>query len=387
MAWMHMQIAIGLTRLGHDVYYIEATSVWPYDPVRRMKVGDSDYSVPYLAKIAESFGLGDRWGYRRSFSDKEWLGLSRETAEGLLRDSDAVLNVSGATPFLRSDEGLNLGRLVYYGTDPVYDEIGFANGNPLSQRIVDEHDDFVTYGENIGNKGCPIPPLPRLRAKTRQPVLIDLWQEWVSPRTAFTTVCNWRQDGRDIEYSGETYYWSKHREFLKFVELPRRAKQPIELAVGLTKSTGRMPALNDPIPAFGMTKEERLLLDKHGWRLVDSHTFTSDPWSYRNYIQTSRGEFTVAKDQNVRLQSGWFSERSACYLAAGRPVITQDTGFASVLPTGEGLFAFNKFDDILAAFDAIDANYERHSRSARAIAEEYFRAESVLGRLLDDLGL
>src|SRR6185369_15173741 len=179
MAWMHMQIAIGLTRLGHDVYYIEATSVWPYDPVRRMKVGDSDYSVPYLAKIAESFGLGDRWGYRRSFSDKEWLGLSREMAEGLLRDSDAVLNVSGATPFLRSDEGLSLGRLVYYGTDPVYDEIGFANGNPLSQRIVDEHDDFVTYGENIGNKGCPIPPLPRLRAKTRQPVLIDLWQEWV----------------------------------------------------------------------------------------------------------------------------------------------------------------------------------------------------------------
>lgn len=387
MAWMHMQIAVGLRRLGHDVYYIEATSTWPYDPVRQMKVNDSNYAVPYLSKIANDFDFGDRWGYRRSFSDKEWLGLTRKTAEDLLADADAVFNVAGATPFLRSEEGLKVGRLVYYATDPVYHEIGFATGDPIAKLIVDEHDDVVTYGENIGNEGCPIPPLPRLRAKTRQPVLHGLWQELRLPRAEFTTVCNWRQYGRDIEFCGETYYWSKHREFLKFVDLPTRTDQRIELAMGLIDAAEREPALNDPIPAVGMTRDERRMLADHGWRLTDSHAFTTDPWSYRDYIQTSRGEFTVAKDQNVRLRSGWFSERSACYLAAGRPVVTQDTGFGSVLPIGEGLFAFNNMEEVLAAFEAINTDYERHSRTARAIAEEYFRAETVLARLLEDLGL
>jgi hypothetical protein len=386
MAWMHMQIAVGLRRVGHDVYYIEATSVWPYDPVRQMKVNDSDYAVPYLAKIADSFGLGDRWGYRRSFSDKEWLGLTRERAEDLLAHADAVFNVAGATR-LRTKENLKVGRLVYYGTDPVFHEVGFATGDRIARRTVNQHDDFVTYGENIGNDGCPIPPLPRLRVKTRQPVLIDLWQVGPPTSAAFTTVCNWKQEGHDIEFQGESYHWSKHREFLKFIDLPLRTKQPIELAMGLVDASITQPGFGDLIPAVGMTAEEGRSLAENGWQLRDSHAFTTDPWSYREYIQASRGEFTVAKDQNVRLRSGWFSERSACYLAAGRPVVTQDTGFGSVLPTGEGLFAFNTMEDILTAFETINTDYERHSRAAREIAEEYFRAETVLGRLLDGLGL
>ena len=131
----------------------------------------------------------------------------------------------------------------------------------------------------------------------------------------------------------------------------------------------------------------RRMLRSHGWRLIDAHPFTMDPWPYRDYVLASRGEFTVAKDQNVRLRSGWFSERSACYLAAGRPVITQDTGFDKFIPTGEGLFAFNTMDDILTAFEAISSDYARHSRAARALAEEYFGAETVLTKLLNDLGL
>jgi hypothetical protein len=387
MAWMHMQIVEGLRRLGHDVYYIEATSVWPYDPIRQVKVDDSDYAVPYLARVAESFGLGDRWGYRRSFADKEWLGLSRAKAEGLLASADAVLNVAGATR-LRTREGLKVGRLIYYGTDPVIHEIGFTTGDRVARRTVDQHDDVVTYGENIGGADCPIPSLPRLRATTRQPVLIDLWQSGLLSREAFTTVCNWRQGGRDIEFQGETYTWSKHHEFLKFIDLPRRIpRQPIELAMGLVEASLTRPGFGDLVPAVGMTAEERQMLADNGWRLTDAHAFTTEPWPYRDYIRASRGEFTVAKDQNVRLRSGWFSERSACYLAAGRPVITQDTGFGTVLPTGEGLFGFNTMDEILAAFDAINTDYERHSRAARAIAEEYFRAETVLAKLLRDLGL
>src|ERR1051326_105737 len=219
MAWMHMQIVEGFRRLGHDVYYFETTSTWPYDPLRQARVYDSDYAVPYLARVAESFGLADRWAYRRSFSDKEWLGMDRSTAEELLRNADAVFNVAGATE-VRS-EGLKVGRLIYLGTDPVYDEVSYANGDEDGRKVVAEHDDFVTYGENIGTAGCDVPALPGLRARTRQPVLIDLWRDGPAAKNAFTTVGNWKQAGCEVELKGEQYQWSKHYEFLKFIELPR----------------------------------------------------------------------------------------------------------------------------------------------------------------------
>jgi len=181
-------------------------------------------------------------------------------------------------------------------------------------------------------------------------------------------VGNWRQDGRDTVFEGNTYYWSKHREYLKFIDLPKRTTQPLELATGLIQ----------------LSSEDRNVLESNGWRLTDSHPLTV--CSYRDYLQSSRGEFTVAKDANVRLKTGWFSDRSACYLAAGRPVITQDTGFGTILPTGEGLFAFNTMEEIQTAFEVIECDYERHCRAARDIAEEYFKAETVLARLLNDLG-
>jgi hypothetical protein len=369
MAWMHMQIAAGLRRLGHDAYYFESTSTWPYDPARKTAVNDSEYAIPYLKRIAEEFQLGGRWAYRRSYSDKQWFGLAQNKAEDLLARADAVLNVTGATRF--AEEGLKVGRLVYLGTDPGVHEIGLAKGDEDVRSIIDEHDDVVTYGENIGRANCAIPPLPRLRATTRQPVLLDLWQDGPPTKREFTTVGNWKQAGRDIDFKGETYYWSKHHEFLKFIDLPKRVEQPVELATGVEN----------------LSRDESALLESNGWRIVDAHPITLDPWPYRDYVRASRGEFTVAKDLNVRLQSGWFSERSACYLAAGRPVITQDTGFGSVLPTGEGLFAFNTMEEILAAFEAVNSDYAKHSRAARAIAEEYFRAETVLAKLLEDLGL
>ncbi len=369
MAWMHMQITAGLRRLGHDVYYFETTSSWPYDPERRQLVCDSDYALEYLDRVTRRFGLEERWAYRRSYSDKRWFGLSRAKAEALLAGADVVLNVAGATRF--EEEGLKVGRLVFFGTDPVYHEISYRKGNPEVVRLVDEHDDAVTYGENIGRPGCRIPPLPRLRATTRQPVLMDLWAD-DSPRgESYTTVGNWKQRQRTLRFEGRLYYWSKHREFLKILDLPKRIDVPVELAMGLAR-------VND---------QDRGLLESNGWRLADAHAFTTDPWPYRDYILSSRGELTVAKDQNVRLRSGWFSERSACYLAAGRPVITQDTGFGDHLPTGEGLFAFRTIEEVVEAFAAIEADYPRHCAAARAIAEEYFRAETVLAKLLDDLGV
>lgn len=369
MAWMHMQIAAGLRRLGHDVYYFETTASWPYDPIRSTHINDSDYALPYLKRVAESFGLGERWAYRRSYSDKAWFGLSRTKAEELLAHADAVLNVAGATRF--AEEGIKIGRLVYFGTDPGHHEIAFAQGDESVRTLIEEHDDYVTYGENIGSSDCPIPPLPHFRSRARQPVLLDLWKDGAPSKPEFTTVGNWRQTGCDIRFANEIYHWSKHHEFLKFIDLPGRIGQPIELATGLAN----------------LSDDEREMLESNGWRLLDALPFTTDPWPYRDYVRSSHGEFTVAKDLNVRLRSGWFSERSACYLAAGRPVITQDTGFGKFIPTGEGLFSFNRMDEIVAAFDAINSDYQRHSRAARAIAEEYFRAETVLGKVLRDLGL
>ncbi|GAC1475905.1 MAG: hypothetical protein NVSMB9_29300 [Isosphaeraceae bacterium] len=365
MAWMHMQLVAGLRRLGHDAYYFEVTSSWPYDPVRETHVSDSDYAVPYLTKVADDFGLSGKWAFRRSFSDNAWFGMEKTRAESLLADADAVFNVTASTN--PGKEGLKVGRLVYYGTDPVGHEIAFSQGDEGVRSLIAEHRDLVTYGENIGNPDCPIPPLPGLKARTRQPILLDIWECGPPTRPEFTTVANWKQDGDDLVFNGETYFWSKHHEFLKFLDVPRFAGTPVELAT---------------TPDDDVTT----LLRSHGWGTANAHEFTTDPWRYRHYVQSSRAEFTVAKDQNVRLRSGWFSERSACYLAAGRPVITQDTGFGCALPTGEGLFAFNTRDDALAAFEAINSDYPRHSRAARAIAEEYFRAETVLAKLLDDLG-
>jgi hypothetical protein len=370
MAWMHMQIAAGLARLGHEVYYFETTSAWPFLPQIQTTKACSDYAVPFLARVAESFGLAGRWAYRQSYSkDKRWFGLNGARAEELLANADAVFNVAGATRL--AEEGLKAGRLVHFGTDPVAHEILFANGEPEIVRLIEEHCESVTYGENIGTPDCPVPPLPGLRSRTRQPVLLDLWQLGPAPRDAFTTVANWKQTGKDIVYQDETYYWSKHHEFLKFIELPERVNQPIELALALPHVDGC----------------DRQLLEDHRWKVVDASVFTLDPWSYREYLRSSAAEFTIAKDQYRRLRSGWFSERSACYLAAGRPVITQDTGFGNVLPTGEGLFAFNSLEEIVEAFDMIRSDYGKHSRAARAIAEEYFRAETVLARVLDDLSL
>jgi GT2 family glycosyltransferase len=199
---------------------------------------------------------------------------------------------------------------------------------------------------------------------------MDFWAErGTAPDDRYTTIGNWRQEWREIKLDGETYSWSKHQEFLKFLELPSRSGTRFELALA------------------GCEGDDRRMLDDHGWAIRDALPLSQNIDIYRQYICGSRGEFTVAKDQNVRLRTGWFSDRSATYLAAGRPVITQDTGFGNVLPTGEGLFAFSTLDDIVGAIESIEADYARHSRAATAIAREYFDAERVIGRLLQEVGM
>ncbi len=367
MAWMHCQFLVGLARLGHDVFYVETTSAWPYHPLDLTTTDNPEYALNYLGRVLNRFDLGDRWAYRATYADGKRYGPLGAQAEDLLRSADAVLNITGSTT--PADIGVPC-RLVYVGTDPVLQELRIANGDAELLGNVAAHLAHFSYGENIGAADCPVPPLPFPTQPMRQPVVLDLWESGPPPRNDFTTVTNWAVQGYDVCYRGETYTWSKHHEYLKLIDLPRRTPASFELAMGLS----------------GVSPEVRQMLRDHGWSVVDAFHMSLDPWPYRDYIRGSGAEFSVAKDMVVRLRSGWFSERSACYLAAGRPVVTQDTGFGRTLPTGEGLFAFDTLDDILAAVEAIRTDYARHSRAARAIAEEYFRAETVLGRLLAHLG-
>jgi hypothetical protein len=189
-----------------------------------------------------------------------------------------------------------------------------------------------------------------------------------SKRGSYTTITTWHNKNKDLGYQGDTYYWTKDREFLKFVDLPLRRNTPFELAVWVDEDV-------------------RQLLQSNGWNLVHSMELSRNADSYRDYILHSRGEFTVARDQYVRPNTGWFSDRSACYLAAGRPVITQETGFSKFLPSGKGLFGFKTMDDVLAAIDAIESDYEGHCRAAREIGSEYFATEKVVSGLMERAGL
>jgi hypothetical protein len=368
MAWMHCQFLVGLARLGHDVCYVESTTAWPYHPLKMTTTDDPSYSLAYLDRVLRSFGFDGRWAYCAAYADGRWYGPLASQAVEQLRSADAVLNITGST----TPEELNVPcRLVYIGTDPVLQELKIACGDAALRQRVAAHVAHFTYGENIGTSACAVPPLPFKTHAMRQPIVVDLWRGGPTTNPAFTTVTNWEVKGYDVEFQGERYTWSKHHEYLKIIDLPRKTSVSLELAMGLS----------------GVSDDVRALLNTNGWLTVDAYQMSLDPWSYHDYVRSSTAELSVAKDMVARTKCGWFSERSACYLAAGRPVITQDTGFGAVLPTGEGLFAFNSIDEILAAIEAIKSDYPRHSRAARAIAEEYFQAEKVLAKLLGDLGL
>ncbi len=367
--WLYLNWLRAFSRLGHMVWYVEDDSVWPYDPCRETVTDDCGYAVKHVARCMERIGLDNRWAFRLADRKGACWGLSEGALDGLYRECDALFNIVGATDLRPEHQAAR--RRIYVETDPVVAELRLARGDEHTRAAFRLHDVIVTYGENFGERDCAVPLNGIQYRKTRQPVDLELWPMAYDPDAQlFTTIGNYRQSGEDVEYGGEVYRWSKHHEWEKFMDLPRRTAQPFEVALKID------------VPA------ERDRLEAHGWRVVSPVEMSLDVFGrYPDYFRRSRAEFTVAKDQNVRLRSGWFSERDACYLASGKPVIAQDTGFGKVLPTGEGLFAFTTTEEILAAIEVINADYLRHCRAARAIAEEYFEARAVARRLLADVGL
>lgn len=369
--WLYLNWLRGFQRLGHEVWYVEDDATWPYDPVANAITENPGYATRYLDRTLSAIGLGDRWAYRPLYrGGDECFGLPAHGLRALYRRCDALINLCGAT--VLNEEHALAARRVYIQTDPVTNELEVATGKLKTRVALASHDTIVTYGENYGAPDCGVPLPPEIAyLKTRQPVDLDLWPMAFDPDArSYTTIGNWKQPGYDVVWRGETYHWSKHREFLKFLDLPRRRpRQHFELSLNIDDEA------------------DCARLRAHGWAVTSPLAASLDPWKYQAFFRTSRAEWTVAKDQNVRLRSGWFSERAACYLATGKPVITQSTGFENVLPTGTGLFAFRDMDGIACAIDAIEADYPAACRAARGIAEEYLEATRVCRKLLEDIGL
>jgi hypothetical protein len=364
VAWQAMHHLSGLRQLGFDVWYVEDSLAPLFHPETQWTTTECENNVRFLECWMGRIGLDDRWIFRAP-ADGRLLGADEATLRRLYEQADAVLNLCGAQE-IRPEHG-EIGRLVYIETDPVEWQVRLAHGDEHVARQLHAHDFHFTYGENLGAPDCAVPVGGYRWQPTRPPIVLDWWASGNRPaRRVLTTIANWHHQGKDVVWEGQHWHWSKDREFRRFRTLPSSSALSLELALASIRG------------------EERADLRRAGWSVIES---IPDPQEYRRYILDSAGEFTVAKEQYVAPRSGWFSDRSACYLAAGRPVVTQDTGFPKFVPTGEGLFAYSTRDEAAVAIEAIASDYERHSAAALEIAREYFNAQRLLERMLAEIGL
>lgn len=369
--WQHVHYIVGLQRLGHKVYYIEDSARIPYNAQTFDTSNDYTYATKLLARLADDFDFKNRWAFcARYLPELPTVGLPLKKIRQLYKSADAILNVCGTQEF--NDDLLASDRILYVESDPGVEQIKVDQNVQSTIDYLGRHHALFTFGENVGTERFPVPTHGLKWLPTRQPIVTDFWKTRRAPPSAavFTSIANWSTSGlKDIAWRKKKYLWSKSREFIRFVNAPKIAGETFELATDIKDD------------------KTRTRFCKAGWQFRSPHELSVKYWDYRDYICRSKGEFTVAKDQYVRLNSGWFSDRSACYLAAGRPVITQETGFSEIYGNRGGLFGFRKLSEIAEAVREIDGNYSHHSRRAGEIARELFEAEKVLGFLLDRAGI
>ena len=369
VVWQTAHYLLGLRRLGFEPFYVEAHARTPSMLMTSERDDGAALAAAYIDRMMRRLDLPGRWAYEALHDDGSCYGMSRARLAELYGSAELLINLHGGTA--PRGEHARTGRLVYVETDPVQLQLELRAAVPETLEFLEQHCAFFTFGENWGADDCGLPRSARFDFRpTRQPVCLDLWPlrgETPSPR--FTTIGNWRQLWRDVEFDGRRYSWSKHLEFEKFLDLPRRTGRRFELALS------------------GCEDADRQRLEAAGWRVREAAPLSWDVDRYRAYVTSSFAEFTVAKEQNVALRSGWFSDRSATYLASGRPVVMQDTGFSNVLPTGRGLHAFRSRDEAAAAVEAVCADYPGARRDARDIAREFFSSDVVLTDLLAAVGV
>lgn len=362
VGWQHLNYTRGLVDLGHDVLFVEDSDDFPgcYDPSRHVVDEDPTFGLAFAQRAFERIGLGEHWAYHDAHRST-WHGPKAASAAAFCRSADVVLNVSGVNPL--RDWCAAAPVRVLIDTDPLFTQVRHLN-EPERMSYAREHNRFLTYGEKIaaGASDTPDDGLPW--QATRQPLPLQLWPVSDPPdKGPVTTIMQW--DSYKTQSFAGIEYGMKSRSFEGYFDLPQRTSEVMTLALGSTHAP-------------------RERLSKCGWQVDDPMAIT-DPFSYQHYLRAARAEWTVAKHGYVTGRTGWFSERSAGFLAIGRPVIVEDTAIEGVLPIGEGLLTFRTPDEAVDALDSLGRDYAGHCKAARHIAESYFEAGFVLKDLLDKL--
>ena len=350
-AWVRLSWVRGLQQLGLDVWLVEELA----------HTADEPPAAAWFRAASERFGLGGRAAL---LSDGRIVaGPSLEELMAVAAEATLV-NISGHLTLPRLFQGFR--RRVMVDLDPGFTQ--FWHDAEIPAAHVQGHDLYFTIGELIGTAGCSVPTGGIDWRPVRQPVVLDDWPLVDAVEgDRFTTVASWRGPYGPVEHGGRTYGLKVH-EFRKFIALPRHSRHRFEIALDIHPADAR----------------DLMALRQHGWRITDPRAVAGDPDAFRGYVQGSSAEFSVAQGVYVETRCGWFSDRTARYLASGKPALVQDTGFSRLLPVGHGLVAFGTLHEAVRGAADIVARYHEHRAAARRIAEEHFAAERVLARFCDE---
>ncbi|MDQ3073043.1 MAG: hypothetical protein M3Q97_07265 [Bacteroidota bacterium] len=371
--WDYIQYPLGLKMLGHDVYYIEDTGNYPIYQLEKSAWDDCSNCVKYLQAAMASVGMDDRWAYR-DVATGRIFGMSSHKLKEVVETADVFINVSAST--ILRDEYLKIPVKILIDTDPMFTQFQYhktqeEGGTTAMEahRFMEAHNLHFTFGLNIGQEDCRIPEFGFKWLTTKKPICLEHWRTAVNETTrfGFTSILNWTERPA-FTFDNESW-GQKNVEFAKFYDLPSLAPKPFDLIINRG---------SDPESNSAMEHIKSL-----GWNVLSPHDLITNKEDYRRFIQSSYAEFSVTKETYIKSNSGWFSGRSACYLAAAKPVITQDTRWSNYIPAGEGLFACNDLKTAHSAVKEIAADYERHSKAALAIAHEYFDSSKVLTHILE----
>jgi hypothetical protein len=360
--WAVLQYVLGLRQLGHEVYLLEPITAKALRPESGALAGSDN--AKYFGRVVQQFELQEHSALLLS-GTKESIGLDYRRLVEIVRRTDVLINVSG----MLQDGSLthDIPVRVYLDLDPAFNQM-WQKVEGIDMRFAG-HTHFATIGQNIGQADCSVPTCGKEWIPVLQPVVLDRWPIAGSVRhEAFTTIANWRGYG-SVQVGG-VLYGQKAHSLRPLFRLPQLTQEKFALALAIHP--------NETADLNG--------LKNNGWLLLDPAEVANTPEAYQQFIRGSKGELGIAKSGYVLSNCGWFSDRSVCYLASGRPVIAQETGFSRYLPVGEGLFAFRNERDVLQAIEAIHGDYSTHRRKARELAQEYFASEKVLSGLLSKVG-
>ncbi|WP_276502511.1 glycosyltransferase [Terrimonas pollutisoli] len=362
LVWHHLQYVLGLKKMGHEVIFLEDSNDYPscYNPTTHMLSNDPTYGVQFIKQIFSQFDLQDSWAYYHAYSGN-WYGMSEKAVKNFCNTADVFLNLSGMNPMREFLQKIPVRAFV--DTDPVFTQIRHLTDQSAIE-LARKHNCFFSFGENFGKSVCTIPDDNLPWKPTRQPVVPEVWKMVAGNQNSkWSTVMQW-DSYKTREYNGKIY-GMKSSSFDPYLDLPQSIDESFEIAMGsVTAPKSKLSSL--------------------GWIIEDPLAITKSPETYQQYIRSSKGEWSIAKHGYVITNSGWFSERSCCYLASGRPVVVQDTGFSSFIETGIGLFCFNDAEGISAAIHDVNRNYQKHCKNARDVVEAYFGYQRVLDSLLEE---